>query len=407
MPVVKSILYGGDMFRKSWIFAFIVLLALFATQAPALAQVGTTTPTPTPQPGLTLYTLFPSRVVGIGDSVTFQLQLDIWPDAQVAQLNVTQLPANWTATFRGSGQIIQSAYVRPNNESSVDLGLTPPTDLKAGTYNFTVEATTSNGFKADLPLTVIVKEKLPPKLSLSVDLPTLVGTPSTTFSYNATLKNEGDEDLTVNLVADAPSDFQVTFQLAGQDVTSIPVNANETKNISIQAKPVGTVQAGQYPIAVTAQGGGAQASLDLQAQVAGQSQLTITTSSGQLSGQAYIGKATPLKVEIQNNGSASARAVQLTSSAPTGWKVSFDPQQINEIPTGQQVEVTANVTPADNAVAGDYMVTVKAQPSDGAAQSTDFRITVLTSTLWGVAGVALIAVALGVVALAVVRFGRR
>ena len=395
------------MFRKSWIFAFIVLLALFATQAPALAQVGTTTPTPTPQPGLTLYTLFPSRVVGIGDSVTFQLQLDIWPDAHVAQLNVTQLPANWTATFRGSGQIIQSAYVRPNNESSVDLGLTPPTDLKAGTYNFTVEATTSNGFKSDLPLTVIVKEKLPPKLSLSVDLPTLVGTPSTTFSYNATLKNEGDEDLTVNLVADAPSDFQVTFQLAGQDVTSIPVNANSTKSISIQAKPVGTVQAGQYPITVTAQGGGAQASLDLQAQVTGQSQLAITTSSGQLSGQAYIGKATPLKVEIQNNGSASAQAIQLTSTAPTGWKVSFSPQQINEIPTGQQVEVTANVTPADNAVAGDYMVTVKSQPSDGASQSTDFRITVLTSTLWGVAGVALIAVALGVVALAVVRFGRR
>ena len=395
------------MFRKSWIFAFIVLLALFATQAPALAQVGTTTPTPTPQPGLTLYTLFPSRVVGIGDSVTFQLQLDIWPDAHVAQLNVTQLPANWTATFRGSGQIVQSAYVKPNSESTVDLGLTPPTDLKAGTYNFTVEATTSNGFKSDLPLTVIVKEKLPPKLSLSVDLPTLVGTPSTTFSYNATLKNEGDEDLTVNLVADAPSDFQVTFQLAGQDVTSIPVNANSTKSISIQAKPVGTVQAGQYPITVTAQGGGAQASLDLQAQVTGQSQLAITTSSGQLSGQAYIGKATPLKVEIQNNGSASAQAIQLTSTAPTGWKVSFSPQQINEIPTGQQVEVTANVTPADNAVAGDYMVTVKAQPSDGASQSTDFRITVLASTLWGVAGGPLIAVALGVVALAVVRFGRR
>jgi uncharacterized membrane protein len=407
MPVVKIILYGGDMFRKSWIFAFVVLLALFATQAPALAQVGTTTPTPTPQPGLTLYTLFPSRVVGIGDSITFQLQLGIWPDAQVAQLNVTQLPANWTATFRGSGQIIQSAYVRPDNESTVDLGLTQPTDLKAGTYNFTVEATTSNGFKADLPLTVIVKEKLPPKLSLSVDLPTLVGTPSTTFSYNATLKNEGDEDLTVNLVADAPSDFQVTFQLAGQDVTSIPINANATKSISIQAKPVGTVQAGKYPITVTAQGGGAQANLDLQAQVTGQEKLTITTSSGQLSGQAYIGKATPLKVEVQNNGSASARAIQLTSTAPTGWKVSFDPQQINEIPTGQQVEVTANVTPADNAVAGDYMVTIKAQPSGGTSQSTDFRITVLTSTLWGVAGIALIAIALGVVALAVVRFGRR
>jgi uncharacterized membrane protein len=395
------------MFRKSWIVAFIIFLALFAAQAPAMAQEGTTTPTPTPQPGLTLYTLFPSRVVGIGDNVTFQLQLSIWPDAQVAQLNVTKIPANWTATFRGSGQIVQSAYVQPSTEASVDLGLTPPTDLKAGSYDFTVEATTPNGFKADLPLTVIVKEKLPPKLSLSVDLPTLIGSPTTTFTYNATLKNEGDEDLTVSLVADAPSDFQVTFQLSGQDVTSIPLNANDTKSISVQAKPVGTVQAGQYPINVTAQGGGAQATLSLQAQVTGQSQLTITTSSGQLSGQAYIGKATPLKVEIQNNGSAPAQAVQLTSTEPTGWKVSFDPQTINTIPTGQQVEVTANVTPADNAVAGDYMVTVKAQPSDGSSQSTDFRITVLTSTLWGVAGIALIAVALGVVALAVVRFGRR
>ena len=395
------------MFRKSWIVTFSVLMALFAVQAPALAQEGTPTPTPTPQPGLTLYTLFPSRVVGIGDNVTFQLQLGIWPDPQVAQLNVTKLPDNWTATFRGSGQIVESAYIKPGTESSVDLGLTPPTDLKAGSYDFTVEATTSNGFKADLPLTVVVKEKLPPKLSLTVSLPTLVGTPSTTFSYNATLKNEGDEDLTVSLVADAPSDFQVTFQLAGQDVTSIPVNANATKSISIQAKPVGTVQAGQYPINVTAQGGGAQATLNLQAQVTGQSQLAITTSSGQLSGQAYLGKATPLKVEIQNNGSAPAQAIQLTSSAPTGWKVSFNPQTINTIPAGQQVEVTADVTPADNAVAGDYMVTVKAQPSDGSSKSTDFRITVLTSTLWGVAGIALIAVALGVVALAVVRFGRR
>jgi uncharacterized membrane protein len=53
------------------------------------------------------------------------------------------------------------------------------------------------------------------------------------------------------------------------------------------------------------------------------------------------------------------------------------------------------------------MVTVTAKPTDGASKSTDFRITVLTSTLWGVAGIGIIAVSLGVVALAVVRFGRR
>jgi uncharacterized membrane protein len=53
------------------------------------------------------------------------------------------------------------------------------------------------------------------------------------------------------------------------------------------------------------------------------------------------------------------------------------------------------------------MVTVSARPEDGNSESADFRITVLTSTLWGVAGVALIAVAVVVVGLAVARFGRR
>ena len=59
------------------------------------------------------------------------------------------------------------------------------------------------------------------------------------------------------------------------------------------------------------------------------------------------------------------------------------------------------------AVAGDYMLTITARPQDGSSKSVDFRITVLTSTLWGVAGIGLIAVAVGVVALAVGRFGRR
>jgi len=53
------------------------------------------------------------------------------------------------------------------------------------------------------------------------------------------------------------------------------------------------------------------------------------------------------------------------------------------------------------------MVTLRANADDGASDSVEIRMTVVTSTLWGVVGVALIAVALGVVMLAVSRFGRR
>jgi uncharacterized membrane protein len=53
------------------------------------------------------------------------------------------------------------------------------------------------------------------------------------------------------------------------------------------------------------------------------------------------------------------------------------------------------------------MLTFRAQPNEGTAKSADFRITVQTSTLWGIAGIGLIAVAVVIVGLAVVRFGRR
>jgi len=43
----------------------------------------------------------------------------------------------------------------------------------------------------------------------------------------------------------------------------------------------------------------------------------------------------------------------------------------------------------------------------GDSSSADFRVTVTTSTLWGVVGIGVIAVALLVVLGAVARFGRR
>jgi uncharacterized membrane protein len=71
------------------------------------------------------------------------------------------------------------------------------------------------------------------------------------------------------------------------------------------------------------------------------------------------------------------------------------------------VEVTAHVKPPEKAVAGDYVLSLSARPAEGTAKSADFRITVVVATLWGIGGVALIAVAVAVVALAVMRFGRR
>jgi uncharacterized membrane protein len=390
--------------KRSWLSLGLLfaLIFLLATPFSALAQEATPQPD---APPLELFTRYPSQVIAIGQTVTLNMTLRS-DTSQVVGLEMAQLPDGWTATFRGGGNIVQSVYVESGVQATVDLRLEPSQQVEPGTYNFVVSAQ-GQDTQVDMPVELTIKEKLPPQLSLDVDLPTLRGTPSTTFRYNATLRNEGDEPISVNLLANAPAGFTVNFTLSGQDVTNVPLEANDTKSLSIEAQPLSDTPAGSYPIEVRAQGGDAEASLSLVAEVTGQPDLTVTAPEGRLSGQANAGRETALKVLVQNTGTAPARGVQMSSSEPNGWSVSFDPQQIDELPAGQQVEVSANVTPPDNAVAGDYVVTVNARPTDGSQQSADFRITVLTTTLWGVVGVGLIAAAIIVVAFAVMRFGRR
>ena len=66
----------------------------------------------------------------------------------------------------------------------------------------------------------------------------------------------------------------------------------------------------------------------------------------------------------------------------------------------------ALITPPAKAIAGDFVTTVRAT-SRGESASANFRVTVKTSTMWGIAGVGIIGVALLVMVGAVARFGRR
>ncbi len=380
-----------------------LMLLVFGMAAPVMAQSGETTGK---EPQLVVFTSYPSQVIGTDENVDVDVKLRVNSFAQVVRLEMAEIPEGWTATFRGGGKVVKAVYVEPDRDASVTLKLEPPEDVAASTYKFVVRAR-GEGTVVDLPLEVTVQEKVPPSLTFEVELPTLTGKPNTTFRYNATLKNEGDEDVTVQLQADAPPGFEVTFKLTGQEVTSLPLEANQSKRLTIEAQPYVDLAAGAYPIAVRARGGEAEASLSLTAEVTGQPELQITAPDGRLSGRAYAGQETPLKIIVQNTGTAPARGVEMSSSEPAGWSVEFDPEKIDEIKVNEQVELTAKVRPADKAVAGDYMLTIRARPEDGATRSAEFRITVMTSTLWGVVGVGLIAVAVAVVGLAVMRFGRR
>ena len=113
-----------------------------------------------------------------------------------------------------------------------------------------------------------------------------------------------------------------------------------------------------------------------------------------------------MPVVITNIGTAPANDIQLSGSAPSGWKITFDPKTVDRIAPNENKEVQALITPTDKAIAGDYVTTIRAS-ARGESASTTFRVTVTTSTMWGIAGVGIIGIALLVMVGAVARFGRR
>lgn len=355
---------------------------------------------------LTISTQYPSIVTELGESVNLSIKLSVANAPETIDLTMGKMPSGWSATFRGGGKIINSVYVEPGAPTTVDLRLDPPAETKSGNLEFLVTANGSTD-SIELPIRIMIQEKLPASLSFETDLPTIKGSPTTTFRYNATLKNEGDQELTIILSAEVPKGFIANYKVSGQEVTSFPLEANQSKTINIELNPIIEVSAGSYPFTIYANGGELQTQLNLVAEVTGQHDLTITGLDGRLSAKANAGKESSVQLLLKNNGSAPAQGVELSASVPSGWTVTFDPEQITEINAGEQMEITATLQPSDKAIAGDYMITINAQPVDGVNESADFRITVTTSTLWGIAGVGLIAVAVIVVALAVGRFGRR
>jgi uncharacterized membrane protein len=383
-----------------FLLAGLLMFMVWGFPGTALAQEGS-------DPTLSIVTEYPSVVVGIGETVN--LDFDITSSiSQTVQLEVENVPDGWTTEFRGGNRIVQAVYVADEETADVQLRVTPPDDVTGGKYAMRVVARGTSG-RAEFPIELIVKDKVPAQLAFETEFPTVRGGSDTSFSFSTTLKNDGDEDITVTLVADAPKEFAMSLRSSGRDITNLPIDvtAGGSARIDITAEPLTKLPVGTYPITLTATAENLEITTSLTAEVTGQPQLTLTAPDERLSGDAYIGRSTPIKLVLRNTGNSPAAGVTLSASSPAGWTVTLDPEQVVEVPADGEVEVTAHVRPAERAVAGDYMITFRAQPNEGTAKSADFRITVRTSTLWGIVGVALIAVAVAIVGMAVVRFGRR
>jgi uncharacterized membrane protein len=359
--------------------------------------------------GIYLSTQYPALTVRADETATIDLALhDYHQPPQQFSLSVPQVASGWKATLLGGGQPISAVMVEPDSDQKLQLRLEPPAGAGAGDYHFLVAARGQNS-ELRLPLTLTIGKELPAKLKLSTNFPAVRGTSTTSFKFTVSVENDSGRDTTINFTAAAPKTFQVTFTEAygSQQITSIPIGAGKSKDIDMSVSLPRDTPAGDYKLAFNAKSDAAAASLPLSITIFGQPRLSLAGEGGRLSGEAYAGKPSALNIVLRNDGTEAARDIEFSATAPEGWKTSFDPKELPVLAASKSQSVQVTMVPSDRAIAGDYQATIRANAADGQSESADFRITVLTSTIWGMVGIGIIAIALLVVVFAVARYGRR
>ncbi len=358
--------------------------------------------------GMWLTSDYPALQLRAGEESSLPLTLYTYglPPQRTA-LTIAEKPAGWNAEITGSNKQVSAAFTDYNGRANLNLKLNIPADAKPGPYKVKLNAA-GEGANSALEIAVDLAAPLAAKLTAAPKVPVLKGTPKSSFDFNVTVKNESASDMLVNLATDAPRGFQVTFKegYGTQEITSLVFKPGDSKDISVNIKPALSASAGQYPINVTFNGDKATAAAKLTMDVAGQPSITLTGQGERLSGDAYAGEERNLQLIVRNTGSAPARGIEVSSTPPTGWKIDFQPKQIPEINAGEEKQVTAVLTPNAKAINGDYMLSIRAS-GDGISENASYRVTVMTSTLWGVTGILVIGAALLVLLGAVGRFGRR
>ena len=360
--------------------------------------------------GLQMSTGYPGMAVTAGDELSFALDFTNTTGAGMAvSLETVSLPEGWEGYFTGNGSEVSQVYVKNGeNEGMAAYSLSIPEEAAGGDYEVVLRAYTGGEASDTLTLNLKVTEEELGGSSFQSEYPEQEGSAGASFSFDTTLVNNSASEQNYSFSSNAPSGWNVTFTPSGESspVNSITLEPRKSQTITVGVTPAADAQAGAYTISCAAVSAGENLKTELTATITGQYALDVTTPSGRLSTEAYANKQKEVALKIVNNGNTDLTNVTLSSSAPDGWTVSFSQPTIDVIEAGASVEVTAYMTPGEDSLSGDYVVSIKASNSD-TSDNAEFRISVKTETIWGVVGVLLIVCVFAGIGWVFHKYGRR
>lgn len=352
---------------------------------------------------LEIYTPYTKVSVSPGSTVNYSIDIiNNGAETQNQTIYITNMPRLWSYSLTADGLNINKLAVLPGAKKTLSLKVEVPYQVKKGDY--TIYAKMGNG--VSLPMIINISSAGSNETELTCDQKNMQGTSKSNFTFSAVIKNKTPNKQQYALMASPPRGWSVAIKPNYQQATSTEVDANGTKNISYEIKAPSNVKEGSYKIPVKAVSGSTSAEMELEVVITGTYEMLFTTPTGLLSANITAGDEKKAELLIKNIGSTKLENIELSSSKPKNWEVSFDNNKIESLEPGASTTVFANIKADKKAIPGDYITQITAKTSE-VNEQISFRIMVKTPMLIGWIGVFIILVALGGVLFLIKKFGRR
>lgn len=404
---MKSETFRNGGMKSRWVAASAAALLLLST-APVYAEENAA--------GIDMSTAYPGIMVKAGETVNFDLDFtSLDGSGQDVALSIESLPEEWSGYFKSSSSEISKVHVPASSgsfteiqEDLADFSLSIPAETAEGVYAVELKADAGKGLTDTLEIEVTVSEEEGGESNFSSEYPQQQGASGSSFSFSTTIVNNRGTNQTYALSAETADGWEVAFTPSGEstNVTSIAVDAGSSQGMTVSVTPPETVEKGTYTIPCTAVSANDTLKTELSVEITGTYDVSISTPDGRLSFDAYANKESSVTLSITNNGNVDLTNLNLTSSAPTDWNVEFSESTIDTLEAGATKEIKATVKPTENAITGDYVTSLSVSNSE-TSSSADFRVSVKTSTTWGIAAIAIIVVLAAALGMIFKKYGRR
>ena len=342
---------------------------------------------------------YPGITIAPEDSISVDLLIkNRGRSDETVLVEVAEKPQDWEVQIKRFSTIVSGVFVASKEDQTLNLTAKPKDkDLKKlppGSYRFAVRAKSADGVleqSSAITVTVAGEQKAAQRVTIDTSYPTLRGPSGDKFQFSLDVRNDTDQDAVFNFRATAPSGWETSFKPAYEQkqISSLQIPANQSKTIEMEVTPPYNVQAGEYDFKVEAQAPKAKAEKDLKVVLTGTYSIKSGTPNGLLSVVTERGQKASVTLLVQNKGSAAQREVKFSALKPENWKVEFKPEKIENLEPGAIKQVEMTMTPAEQALIGDYSVSVQVE-GEKANDNVEFRVTIRAASKWGWIGVGII-----------------